>query len=49
LIGTLCCTTRGINGATKFDQESVTGAFDDAAVVFGDSRFEEFPTMGIEP
>jgi hypothetical protein len=42
-------TTRGINGAAEFNQESVAGAFDDAAIVFGDSRFEEFPTMGIEP
>ena len=41
-------TTRGINGAAEFNQESVAGAFDDATVVFGDSRFEEFPTMNIE-
>jgi hypothetical protein len=41
-------TTRGINSAPEFDQESVAGAFDNAAVVLGDRRLEEFPTMGIE-
>src|ERR1700733_12406924 len=41
--------TRGINGAAEFDQESVAGAFDDAAVVFGACRFKESPTGSMEP
>jgi hypothetical protein len=48
---TLCLdrASGGINGTGEFDQYSVAGAFDDAPVVRGDRRLQEFPAVSIEP
>jgi hypothetical protein len=42
-------TAGGIHGTAEFDQYSVAGALDDAAVVLGDRRLKEFPAVSVEP
>lgn len=42
-------TSGGIHGAAEFEQYSIAGALDDAAVVFGDCRLKEFPAVRVEP
>jgi hypothetical protein len=37
-----------IDDARKFDQHAVAGGLDDAAVVFGDFRIDEFPAQCLE-
>jgi hypothetical protein len=37
-----------VDGAAKFNQYSITSAFDDAATMLRDCGFQEFPAVGIE-
>ena len=39
----------GINGTAEFDQYSIAGALDDAAVVLDDRRLQELPPVSVEP
>jgi phosphomevalonate kinase len=42
------CAAHGIDGACKFDQNTIASGLDNAAAVFGDLGVERFAAAGLE-